>query len=125
LTRDAGVSSLYAYLDGDDDVENLIKCLSRPGRTTTIGTGNTVVASPHDVSIRDESNLKLSVFYLKHQERVYCKPTVGLIDLALVHGFRDQQKWEENFNKTAVEPVFNDNSEETSVKHTVFLMSQE
>jgi hypothetical protein len=112
LTRNAGLHSLdkVAYLDGDDDVENLTKRVSCPFRTTNIGTGSTEVTTPHagcDVSIRADSNLKLGVFCVKRQERVSRKPTVGIIDLALVRSCRDQQKWEENFKKTMVEPVLN------------------
>jgi hypothetical protein len=85
--------------------------LNRPGGSTNVGTGDTDVTSPHAgdaVSMRAESNLKLCVFYLKYQERVYREPTAGEITLAVVRGYRNQHKWKENFNKTMVEPVIND-----------------
>jgi hypothetical protein len=113
FTRDADLSSLdeVAYLDGDDDVDNLIKRLNHPGGTTTSGNGIISVTSPNSgygVSIRSESNLNMCVFYLNHQEIVYHHPTVDLINLSLVRGFRDQQKWKDNFKKTVVEPMIND-----------------
>jgi hypothetical protein len=69
----AGIGSLdeIAYLDVDD-VEFIIKHLNLPGGSTTFGTGDDDMTSPHagyDVSSRAESNLKLCVFYLNHQER--------------------------------------------------------
>jgi hypothetical protein len=90
---------------------NLCKHVNRPGGTTTVGTDYAAVTTPHDgydVSIRVESNMKLCVFYLEHQERVFHKRTMDLIDLALVHSFRDWQKWEETFKMTTVEPMIND-----------------
>jgi hypothetical protein len=97
LTRDVGVISLeeIAYL-GCDDVEILIKRLNRPCGIMTVGSGTDSVNITHDgytVSIRADPNLKLRVFYLKHQERMSRGPTAGEIDLALVHSYRDQQKW--------------------------------
>jgi hypothetical protein len=35
-------------------------------------------------------------------------PTDGGITLDMVRGFKDQQKLEDDFNKTEVEPVIND-----------------
>jgi hypothetical protein len=92
LTRDAGVSSLeeIAYLDVDE-VEVLIKHLNRAGGSTTVGTGATAATSPHAgyaVYTRAESNSKLCVFYLKHQERVSRDPTAGVITLTLVRGYQ-------------------------------------
>jgi hypothetical protein len=112
LTSNGGLRSLdeVTYLDGDDDMENLINHVNHGG-TITATTGAAAVTSPqdgHDVTIKAESNLKHCVFYLKHQKILSRKPTVGLIDHDLVHSFHHQQKWEDNFNKTAVEPVISD-----------------
>jgi hypothetical protein len=113
LTRDRGIHSMkeIAYLDGGDDAENTIKGVTSPGGTLTVGTGTTTVISRNNVipvSIRDVASLKLCVYYLKHMERVQCKPVVTDIDLELVRSYRDQQRYEASFNKTEVEPVIND-----------------
>jgi hypothetical protein len=82
-----------AYLDGKDDVESIIKRSNLPGGYTTVGTGANTFTTPHDgytVSIRAESNLKLCVFYLKHQAIVNRVPTVGGITLEMVRSFKDQ-----------------------------------
>jgi hypothetical protein len=67
LTRDADIESLeeISYLDGNDDVESIIKILNHPGGSTTVGSGSNAVTAPHDgytLSSRDEANLKLCVF---------------------------------------------------------------
>jgi hypothetical protein len=60
------------------------------------------------VSIRAVSNLKLLVYYLKHMERVKRKPVPSAINLELVRSYRDQQRHEVGFKKTAEEPEIND-----------------
>jgi hypothetical protein len=60
------------------------------------------------VSLRAENNLKLYVYYLKHIERVQGVPTAASITLEVVHGYHEQQRYEEKFKKTAVEPDIND-----------------
>jgi hypothetical protein len=124
----AGLDSLaeVGYLD-DDDVENLVKRVNESpwwvhhswnwniyaSTTTTMG---------FMVYIWAESNLKLCVFYLRHCTRTTRTPTVTLIDLNLVRGFRDQRKWENNFKKTKVEPVINYNDwPRTDLSIKVFL----
>jgi hypothetical protein len=64
----------------DKDIDSLVKQLRRPGGMIagdTIvggaaqGAPGPLVASPgHSVSIRAETNLKLAVFYLRHQARI-------------------------------------------------------
>jgi hypothetical protein len=113
LTRDCGIDSLQyiAYLNGDDEVENNIKGVASLGGTVTVGTGNMVMTSCNNwipVSIRAVTNPKLCVYYLDHMERVQCKPAVTDIDLELVRSYRDQQRYESSFKKTAVEAVIND-----------------
>jgi hypothetical protein len=73
MTSDCDIDSLedIACLDDEDDVENMIKHVTRPGGTLTVGTGSAAVTSPNngiDISIRAEANLKLCVYYLKHME---------------------------------------------------------
>jgi hypothetical protein len=60
------------------------------------------------VFLRPENNLKLCVYFLKHMERVQCVPTAVSVTLEVVRGYREQQRYEEKFKKTAVEPEIND-----------------
>jgi hypothetical protein len=60
------------------------------------------------VSIRVVANLNMYVYYLKHKERVQRKPASNSINLSLVHSYRDQQRHEVSFKKTAEETVIND-----------------
>jgi hypothetical protein len=53
------------------------------------------------VSIREADNLKLCVYYLKHMERVQRQPVANEISLVLVRSYRDQQRHEVGFKKTA------------------------
>jgi hypothetical protein len=97
LTRDAGIESLeeIVYLDGKNDLETIIKRLDRPCGSANVGTGSSTVTTPHDgygISFRAESNLKLCVFYLKHQAGVTLVPTAGGITLEMVCGFKYQQR---------------------------------
>jgi hypothetical protein len=113
LTCTCGIDSLeeIAYLDGEDDVDTTIKGITIPGGTVTIGSGATAVTSHNNcipVSIRAVTNLKLCVYYLKHMKRVQRKPVVNTINLVLVCSYRDQQRHEVSFKKTAEEPVIND-----------------
>jgi hypothetical protein len=82
-----------------------------PTQLNTVGTGMDAVTTANmgfTVSIRDDSNLHLCMFYLRHCTRTPHTPNVALLDLDRVRGFHDQRKWEENFKKTTVEPVIND-----------------
>jgi hypothetical protein len=54
------------------------------------------------------ANLKLFVYYLKQMDRVQREPVVNAINLLLVHSYRDQQRHEVSFKKTAEDPVIND-----------------
>jgi hypothetical protein len=42
----------------------------------------------------------VSIYYLRHMERVQRKPVVTDIDLELVHSYRDQQRHEVGLKKT-------------------------
>jgi hypothetical protein len=75
LTGASGIDSLdeIRFLDGIDDIDSTIKGVTNPGGTVTTGEGTSIVTSRSNgipVSIREVSNLKLLVYYLKHMERV-------------------------------------------------------
>jgi hypothetical protein len=113
LTGTSGIDSLdeISYLDGIDDVDTTFKGVTNPGGTVTTGTGETAITSRNNgipVSIRVVTNLKLCVYFLKHMERVQCKPITNTINLVLVRSYRDQQRHEVGLKKTATEPEMND-----------------
>jgi hypothetical protein len=113
LTGDSGMDSLdeIRYLDGIDDIDSTIKGVTNPAGTVTTGTGTSRVTSRNNgipVSIRSVANLKLLVYYLKHMERVQRKPVPSAINLVLVRSYRDQQRHEVGFKKTAEEPEINE-----------------
>jgi succinate dehydrogenase/fumarate reductase flavoprotein subunit len=113
LTGTCGINSLdeIAYLDGIDNVDTTIKGFTNPGGTVITGTGIAAVTSRKNgipVSIRAVANLKLYVYYLKHMERVKRQPVSNAINLVLVRSYRDQQRHEVCFKKTAEEPDIND-----------------
>jgi hypothetical protein len=113
LTGTRGLDSLdeIAYLDEIDDVDTMIKGATNPGGTVTTGEGNSRVTSRNNgipVSIRAVANLKLCVYYLKHRGRVQRKPVPNAINLVLFRSYRDQQRHEVGFKKTAEEPEIND-----------------
>jgi hypothetical protein len=98
LMMDCGIDSMQkgGHFDGDDYVENTIKGVTSPRGTVLVGNGRSAVKSRNNgipVSIRAVSNLKLCVTN---------------IDLELMHGYRDQQRYEENLRKTVVESVINE-----------------
>jgi hypothetical protein len=112
-TGTCGIDSLdeIAYLDGIEDVDMTIKGVTNPGGTVTTGSGTKRVTSRNNgipVSIRAVANLKLCVYYLKHMERVQRQPISNAINLVLVRSYRDQQRHEVGFKKTAGEPEIND-----------------
>jgi hypothetical protein len=113
LTGTCGIDSLdeIAYLDGIDDVDTTIKEVNNPGGTVMTGSGTKAVTSCQNgipVSIRAVTNMKPSVYYLTHMERVQCQPIANAINLVLVRSYRDQQRHEVGFKKTVEEPEIND-----------------
>jgi hypothetical protein len=113
MPRACNVDSLdeVKWIDGEDDFGNMIKRVNRPGGTFNVGTGNDAVTTPNvglQVSLRAENNLKLCIYFLKHTEWVQRVPTAASITLEVVRGYREQQRYEDNFKKTAVEPDIND-----------------
>jgi hypothetical protein len=98
-------------LDSIDDVDTTIKGFTNQKGTVTTGTGVTEVTLRKDgiyVSIREVSNLKLCVYYLKHMERVQRRPVANEINLVLVRIYCNRQWHGVVFKKTAEEPVIND-----------------
>jgi hypothetical protein len=130
LIGTCGIDSLgdIAYLDGSEDVDTIIKVVTNPGGTVTTGEGTSRVTSRNNgipVSIRSVANLKLCVYYLKHMERVQRQPVPNAINLVLVRSYRDQQRHEVGFKKTAVEPEINDKDlPRTLEKIKEYLVSQ-
>jgi hypothetical protein len=113
LIGNCGINSLdeIASLDGIDDVDTTIKGVTNPGGTVTTELGATSVTARKNgihVSIRAVANLKLCVYYFKHMERVQHQPVANEINLVLVRSYRDQQRHDVGFKKTAEEPVIND-----------------
>jgi hypothetical protein len=100
-----------AYLDANEDVDAMIKGVTNPGGTVTMGEGTSRVTARNNgipVSIRAVANLKLCVYYLKHIERVQHQTVPNAINLVLVSSYCDQQRNEVGFKKTAEEPEIND-----------------
>jgi hypothetical protein len=113
MTRACHVDSLdeVKWMDGEDYVENMIKRVKGPVGTFTVGSGADAVATPNiglQVSLRAENNLKLCVYFLIHMERVQRVPIDASITLEMVRGYCEQQRYEENFKKAAVEPQIDD-----------------
>jgi hypothetical protein len=113
LTGTCGIDSLdeIAYLDGIEYVDTTIKGVTNTGGTVTTGSGTTRVTSRNNgipVSIRAVDNLKLCVHYLKHMERVHRQPIANAIKLVFVRSYRNQQRHEVGFKKTAEEPEINE-----------------
>jgi hypothetical protein len=113
LTGTCGIDSLgeIAYLDGSEDVDAMIKCVTNPGGTVTKVEVTSRATSRNNgipVSSRAVANLKLCVYYLKHMERVQCQPIPNAINLVLVRSYHGQQRHEVGFKKTAEEHEIND-----------------
>jgi hypothetical protein len=113
LIGTCGIDSLgeIAYLDGSEDVDTTIKGVTNPGGTVMTGEVTSRVTSRNNgvpLSIRAVAKLKLCMYYLKHMERVHCKPVPNAINLVLVHSYCDQQRHEVGFKKAAEEPDIND-----------------
>jgi hypothetical protein len=73
------------------------------------GNPGTLVAKPgHSVSIRAEINLKLAVFYLRHQSRISRIVAPASVALAVVRSLRSTKEYEKNFKVTAEQTVINE-----------------
>jgi hypothetical protein len=117
--NDHGINTLEEVVSlNDKDIDSLVKQLRRPGgmiaRPMIIGEaaqGNPVllVANPgHSVSIRAETNLKLAVFYLRHQAWTSIIVEPARVALTVVRSLRSTKEYEENFKVTAEQPVINE-----------------
>jgi hypothetical protein len=60
------------------------------------------------VSIRAETNLKLAVFYLRHQDRISRIVAPASVALTVVRSLRSTKYYEENFKVAAEQPVINE-----------------
>jgi hypothetical protein len=88
----------------DKDIDSLVKQLRRPGGmiagpTIFVGAaqGNPgpLAANPvHFVSIRAENNIKLAVFYLRHQARISRIVLPASISLTVVRRLRSTKEYE-------------------------------
>jgi hypothetical protein len=99
MMRACNVDSLdeVKWMDGEDDVENMIKRANGPGGTNTVGTGNEAVTTPNvgfKVYLRAENNLKLCVYSLKHMNRVQHVPMAASTTLEVVRGYREKHQYE-------------------------------
>jgi hypothetical protein len=112
LTGTCGIDSLdeIAYLDGIEDMYTTIKGVTNSGGTMMTGSGATRVTPRNNgipVSVIAVANLKFCVYYLKHMEIVQRQPIANAINLVLVRSYRNQQRHEVGFKKTAKEPETN------------------
>jgi hypothetical protein len=62
----------------------------------------------HYVSIRDETNIKLTVFYLRHQSRISKIVAPASVALTVVRSLLSAEEYEENFKVIAEQPVINE-----------------
>jgi hypothetical protein len=60
------------------------------------------------VSIRADTNLKLTVFYLRHQARILRIVPPASVALTVVRSLRSTKEYEENFKVTAKKPLINE-----------------
>jgi hypothetical protein len=93
--NDHGINTLeeVVFLN-DKDIDSLVKQLRRPGGMLTgpmifggaaQGKSGPLVANPgHSVSIRVKTNLKLAVFYLRHQARISITVSPASVALPVV-----------------------------------------
>jgi hypothetical protein len=74
------------------------------------GNPGPLVANPgHSVSIRADNNLKLAVFYLRHQARISRIVAPASIAITVVRSLRSTKEYEENVKVTAEQLVINEN----------------
>jgi hypothetical protein len=100
-----------------NDIDSLVKQLRRPGGVISgpaifggaaQGNPEPLVDNPvHSVSIRAGTNLKLAVFYLRHQVRISRIVASANVALTVVRSLCSTKEYEENFKVTAEQPVIN------------------
>jgi hypothetical protein len=73
------------------------------------GNPGPIVAYPgYSVSVRAETNLKLAVFYLRHQARISRILAPASVTLTVVQRLRSTKEYEENFEVTGEQPLINE-----------------
>jgi hypothetical protein len=103
----------------DKDIDSLVKQLQRPGGGVIAGPaivigaaqvapGPLVAYHVHSVSIRAETNLKLAVFYLRHQARISRIVAPARVALTVVRRLGSTKEYEENFKVAAEQPVIHE-----------------
>jgi hypothetical protein len=117
--NDHGINTLeeVVFLN-DNAIDSLVKQLWCPGGMiagpTIVGgaaQGNPgpLVSNPgQSVSIRAATNLKLAVFYLRHQVRISRIVAPASVSLTVVRRLRSTKEYEENFKVTADQPIMNE-----------------
>ena len=102
VTGDQGIDSVDELRNLDDDkASNLCRVLRRPGGTNAAGAADPGTK----VSARAEDNLKLAIYYVKHQDRVSRAVNVGEITLTNVRKLIKQRDTERNHTDPDTPPV--------------------
>jgi hypothetical protein len=117
--NDHGINTLeeVVFLN-DKDIDSLVKQFRHPGGViagpkivggAAQGNPGPLVANPgHSVSIRADNNLKLAVFYLRHQSRISIIVAPASVALRVVRRLRSTKEYEEDFKVTVEQPVINE-----------------
>jgi hypothetical protein len=117
--NDHGINTLeeVVFLN-DKDIDSLVKQLRSPGGVIAgpaivggAAQGNPVplVDNPcHSVSIRADTNIKLTVFYLRHQARISRIMVPASVALTIVRSLRSIKEYKEKFKVTDEQPVINE-----------------
>jgi hypothetical protein len=102
VTGDQGIDSVDELRNLDDDkASNLCRVLRRPGGTNAAGAADPGTK----VSARAEDNLKLAIYYVKHQDRVSRTVNIGDITLTNVRKLIKQRDTEKNHTDPDTTPA--------------------
>ena len=100
LTDQQGLNSLGELrMLTDDECTTICKTLKRPGGTIDDGHGNAINNPGHSVSLVAEKNLKLAVYYLKHQERCSTVAIYANVTLDNVRALKSLYDLEKSYSK--------------------------
>jgi hypothetical protein len=118
--NDHGINTLaeVVFLN-DKDIDSLVKQLRHPGWGVIAGPkfvlgaaqgnpGPMVANHGHSVSIRAETNLKLAVFYLRHQGRNSRIMSPASVALPVVQCLLSTKEYKEKFKVNAEQPIINE-----------------
>jgi hypothetical protein len=117
--NDRGINILdeVVFLN-DKDIDSLVKQLRRPGGmiagpaivggAAQVNPGPLVANPGHSMSIRADTNLKLEVFYPRHQARISRIVAPASVALTVVRPLRSTKEYEEKFKVTAEQMVINE-----------------